>query len=283
MAEEGAQPAENDSPGQDPQDSEQGNDLYSPFLDGVDPALHDQVLPALKAQNAEFTKSFQKRSEQYGLYEEAGILDMEPEAVSNMVALSEVLNAASQGDEDAIGQAQDWWEAVGETLGFYGEEGEEGGGEDAGLPEDFDPYDPNQQRQITMQVVQEALKPFAEHMMSREEQEAEAAAIQEAEQALEASISQIQKDNPDLSDEDMTEILKLAQLHAETSDDPIKDGFEQYRSYIGKGEGALFQAKQNQPAPAQGSGLNGSVPEKVTSANVAEIARQRLEQSMSQG
>lgn len=277
MADEAAQPAE----GQGTEGSEQGNELYAPFLDGVDEGIHEQVIPALKAQNAEFTKRFQERSEKYGPYEEAGILNMEPEAVQNMVALSDVLNAAAEGDEDAVGQAQDWWESVGDALGFYGED-KEGGEEDSGLPEDYDPYDPEQARKLTMSVVKEALEPFAEHMQSREQQEAEAAAIREAEDALEASIKKVQEDNPNLTDEDMTEVLKLAQLHAETSDDPIAAGFEQYKSYIGKGESSLFASKQNQPAPAQGGGSNPSVPERVTSANVAEIARQRLEQSMAQ-
>ena len=278
MADEAAQPAE----GQGTEGSEQGNELYAPFLDGVDEGIHEQVIPALKAQNAEFTKRFQERSEKYGPYEEAGILNMEPEAVQNMVALSDVLNAAAEGDEDAVGQAQDWWESVGEALGFYGEGDGEQGEEVSGLPEDYDPYDPEQPRNLTMSVVQEALQPFAEHLSSREQQEAEAAAVREAEDALEASITKVQEENPDLSDDDMTEILRLAQLHAETSDDPIRAGFEQYKGYLGKGESALFASKQNQPVPAQGGGSNPPEPVKVTSANVAEIARQRLEQSMAQ-
>ena len=278
MADEAAQPAE----GQGTEGSEQGNELYAPFLEGVDESIHEQVIPALKAQNAEFTKSSQKRAEKFSPYEEAGIFDIEPEAVGNMVALSEVLNAAAEGDEEAVQQAQDWWESVGEALGYYGEGDGEKGEEVSGLPEDYDPYDPKQARDLTMSVVQEALQPFAEQMQSREQQEAEAAAVREAEDAIEASIQAIQKDNPNLSEEDMGEILKLAQLHAETSDDPIAAGFEQYKGYIGKGESALFASKQSQPVPAQGGGSNPPEPVKVTSQNVAEIARQRLEQSMAQ-
>jgi hypothetical protein len=75
MSDEATQPAEVEGQGAETQE---GNDLYSAFLDGISPEMHDTVIPALKAQDASFTKRFQSLSEKTKPFEELGVFDMDP-------------------------------------------------------------------------------------------------------------------------------------------------------------------------------------------------------------
>lgn len=272
MDSESAQP----DTGQDAQTSENG--LYSPFLTDVPDDLHGQVIPALKAQNAEFTRKFQERAEKYGPFDETGVFDLDPENVTNLVALSDLLSAAEDGDEQAVGAVREWLDSVGENLGIYDNDDDD----DVSVDEDFDPYDPTQIQRLVANAVKEQVAPIGQQISERERQQAEAQAVQQAEQAIEQSLAQIQEANPDLTDDDVGQIIQLAQLHAESSDNPIQAGFEQFKQLVSRGETNLFQSKQKQPSPAQGAGTNPVVPDKITSDNVAEIARQRLQAAMSQ-
>lgn len=282
---EAAQPVESGQGAEGNEGSGNDQELYAPFLEGVPEEIHEQIYPALRAQNAEFTRRFQERSERFGPFEDSGVFDLEPETVGNFVNLHGLLNAAAEGDEEATAQVQDWWESVGDALGFYSEDGEsdygEGGESDFDLS-DFDPYDPQQMQHLIASQVQEAIAPVGQYLQSREEQEQEAQAIAEAESHIQASLAAIQEDNPDLTEEDMGQIVRLAQLHIGEVDDPIQAGFDEYKALVSKGENSLFDQKVTQPRPAQGQGANGPTPVKVTSDNVAQIARERIEQSMSQ-
>ena len=112
-------------------ESEQGNDLYGEFLDGVPEDLHETLTERLKAKDAEFTKKFQSRAEQLKPFEEMGILEQSPEALGQYLQLDQAMQAAQQGDEQAIEAVYQWWDQVGDVLQFY-EQGEDGGEESEG-------------------------------------------------------------------------------------------------------------------------------------------------------
>ena len=62
------------------------------------------------------------------------------------------------------------------------------------------------------------------------------------------------------------------------SDNPVQAGFEKYQTLVSKGENNLFQKKLDQPGTPEGSGPAATTPEPVTSANVKDKVRERLEQ-----
>jgi hypothetical protein len=273
MSEEAAQPVEVEGQGAE---SPEGNDLYSPFLDGVNPDIHDQVVMALKAQDAEFTKRFQSLSERTRPFEEVGVLDTDPEVVGSYMTLAEYVEAAESGDPEASEAVYEWWDSVGEALGFY-EAGEDADADELEVDEDFDPYDPSQLSQLLAKQVEEQVGPIAEYVeqqaMTQQEQEAYAQAEAEIDGQIEELRSQY-----DISDEDLTEVLELAEMFVETSDNPVMAGFEKYQTLVSKGENNLFQKKLDQPGTPEGSGPAATTPEPVTSANVKDKVRERLEQ-----
>lgn len=273
MSEEAAQPVEGQGA-----DAPEGNDLYGPFLEGVDPTIHNDVITALKAQDAEFTKRFQSLSERTKPFEDLGVFEQDPESVSSYLTLAQYIEAAESGDPDAQEAVYEWWDSVGDTLGFYdaqGEQGEEADPENLG--EDFDPYDRSQLTQLLAEQVAEQIGPIADFVeqqaMTQQEQEAYAAAEAEVEQQIAELRSEF-----DISDQDLDEVLELAEMFVESSNNPIRDGFEKYRSLVGKGEGNLFQKKLDQPLVPEGSGPAATTPDRITAANVKDKVRERLEQ-----
>lgn len=278
MSEEVAQPESVETPELEGQGAESpnGNDLYAGFLDGVSPEIHEQVIPALKAQDAEFTKRFQSLSEKTKPFDEIGVFDNDPQTVSSYLSLAQAVNSAQEGDAESQEAVYEWWDQVGEQLGFYEQdtdtenEGEVGGETD--FPEDFDPYDANQFNTLLESKVQETIAPLLNALQeTQQEQE-----LQEAMAVLDSQVQAVQEQNG-LTTEVMDEVLELAGMFPD-SDNPIEAGYEKYKSLIAKGEGSLFQKKIEQPETPEGSGPANTAPEKITSANVREIFRQRLDQ-----
>lgn len=272
MSEEAAQPVEGQGA-----EALEGNDLYAPFLEGVNPDIHDQVVAALKSQDAEFTKRFQTLSERTKPFEDLGVFDQDPDSVASYLSLAETIEAAEQGDEQAQETVYEWWDSVGEGLGFYDARSEGEESESEGIDDDFDPFDRNQLTEMLAEQVAEQIGPIADFVeqqaMTQQEQEALAA----AENELQVQIDELRGEF-DISDEDMEEVLELAEMFIETSENPIRDGFEKYRSLVGKGESSLFEQKLNQPGTPEGSGPAATTPEQVTAANVKDKVRERLEQ-----
>lgn len=272
MSEEAAQPVGVEAPEGQGAESPEGNELYSPFLEGVSPEIQEQVIPALKAQDAEFTKRFQSLSEKTKPFEDLGVFDSDPETVGSYLSLAQAVDAAQTGDTDSQQAVYEWWDQVGESLGFYeqGEDGEDSGDDE--LPEDFDPYDAKQFGSLLESKVQEQVAPLLQALQQQQQQTEQ----QKAFEQLESQVQAVKQEH-DLSDEVMEEVQELAAMFP-NSDNPIQAGYEKYKALVAKGEGALFQKKIEQPATPEGSGPAATTPEKITSANVKDIFRQRLDQ-----
>lgn len=271
MSEEAAQPVEGQGA-----EAPQGNDLYSPFLEGVNPDIHDQVVTALKAQDAEFTKRFQSLSERTKPFEENGILDADPEVLNSYMTLADFVEAAESGDSEAAAAVYEWWDSVGDALGFY-EAGEDSDGEQVEVDEDFDPYDRSQLSELLAQQVAEQVGPIAEFVEQQAMTQQEQEALASAEAEIQGQIDQLRSEY-DISDEDLNEVLELAEMFVEVTDNPVQAGFEKYQSLVSKGENNLFNKKLEQPGTPEGSGPAATTPEPVTSANVKDKVRERLEQ-----
>jgi len=272
MSEEAAQPVEGQGA-----DAPEGNDLYTAFLDGVPAEIHEQVIPALKAQDAEFTKRFQSLSERTKPFDELGVFDRDVEEVGSYLNLATTLEAAQQGDQQAQEAVYEWWDSIGDALGFY--EGQSDGEEsdsDRDVDDDFDPYDRNQLTKLLADQIAEQVGPIAEFVEQQAMTQQEQEALASAEAEVVGQIEALQSEH-NLSDDVLQEVLELAEMFVE-ADNPVQAGFEKYQSLVGKGEANLFQEKIQQPGTPEGSGPAAMTPDAITSANVKEKVLERLNQ-----
>ncbi len=260
----------------------EGNDLYASFLDGVPEEIHDQVIPALKAQDAEFTKKFQSRSERVKPFEELGVLDSDPDQIGQYLQLDQAMQAAQQGDEEAMEAVYQWWDQVGEALQFY-EAGEEGEEAEANDDSEFDVLDMDAKsfQDAVRQQVEEVVGPIAQHLQSREQQEAEQQAMQQATEVVDTWISEVKSANPQMfegedGEQVLEEVLELAELFTD-AENPVQAGFERYQSLVSKGEAGLFAKKQNQPNVPEGAGRANTAPPVPTMKNAKELALQYVQ------
>ena len=270
MSDDAAQPVEGQGA-----DAPQGNDLYTSFLDGVPSEIHDQVIPALKAQDAEFTKRFQSLSERTKPFDELGVFDRDPEEISSYLSLADAISQAQQGSEESREALHEWWDSVGEELGFY-DLGSDEASDDTSIDDDFDPFNKDQLSEMLQQQVAQQIGPIADFVRQQAEAQQEQIALEEAEAEITGQIEELRGQH-DLGDEVMDEILELAEMFVE-SDNPIQAGFEKYQSLISKGESALFNDKIQQPGTPEGSGPAATSEDPITSANVKDKVRALLDQ-----
>lgn len=272
MSEEAAQPVEGQGA-----DAPEGNDLYTAFLDGVPAEIHEQVIPALKAQDAEFTKRFQSLSERTKPFDELGVFDRDVEEVGSYLNLATTLEAAQQGDQQAQEAVYEWWDSIGDALGFYESQSDgEESDSDFDVDDDFDPYDRNQLTKLLADQIAEQVGPIAEFVEQQAMTQQEQEALASAEAEVVGQIEALQSEH-NLSDDVLQEVLELAEMFVE-ADNPVQAGFEKYQSLVGKGEANLFQEKIQQPGTPEGSGPAAMTPDAITSANVKEKVLERLNQ-----
>ena len=271
MSDEAAQPVEGQGA-----EAPQGNDLYASFLDGVPAEIHDQVIPALKAQDAEFTKRFQSLSERTKPFDELGVFDRDPSEVGSFLQLAQAMEAAQEGDGQSQEALYEWWDNIGDQLGFYSQDdsGAESEGDESDT--DFDPYDRNQLTQLLQEQVAEQIGPIAEFVQQQAMTQQEQEALATAEAEIDAQITELRSQH-DLSDEVLGEVLELAEMFIE-SENPIGAAFEKYQSLVAKGEAELFNNKVQQPGTPEGSGPAATSPDAITSANVKDKVLERLNQ-----
>lgn len=270
MSDDAAQPV-----GGQGAEAPQGNDLYASFLDGVPPEIHEQVIPALKAQDAEFTKRFQSLSERTKPFEDLGVFDRDPETVGSYLSLAAAMEAAQEGDAESQEALYEWWDSVGDELGFYNQ-GSDEASDDVEIDDDFDPFNKDQLSQMLQKQVAEQIGPIAEFVQQQAQVQQEQQALEAAEAEIAGQIEELRSQN-DLSDDVMEEVLELAEMFVE-SDNPIQSAYEKYQSLVSKGESALFNDKIQQPGTPEGSGPAATSEDPVTSANVKDKVRALLDQ-----
>lgn len=259
----------------------EGNDLYQSYLQDVPEEVHDHVINALKSQDAEITKRFQSQADRMKPFEELGVFDQEPEMIGQFLSLNQSMQAALEGDPEAKEAVYSWWDQVGDALEFY--EGEDEGAEDDLGDDDFDLMDMDKKgfQQMLQQQIMEAIGPLAQHLQSKEQQEAEQLALQEANQQIDGWIDELKSAHPDLfggedGEKVLDEVLELAELFAESSDNPIQAGFEKYQSLVGKGESSLFGKKTEQPAVPERQGPANTTPPATTMKNARDAALEHV-------
>jgi hypothetical protein len=267
-----AQPAEATPAEGQGQEGQSQDGLYNDILAGIPEQYHDTLTEQLKAKDANFTQKFQANSEKWKPYEEMGLQDTDPELVGSWMNLNQLVEQAQTGNPQAVQEVQEWWNSLGEALGFSGEDATEAGEEVASELE----MTPEQIQQMIEQGVEKAVSPLQQTMQQQQQEQQ----LNEAKSQIQEQLSHIREENPGLTDRDEQAILALAfQAGENGSKDALKDGFEEFKEIGSRGEKELFEQKLAQPRPAEGAGMPNVRQPVPTSENVKELATERLKQA----
>lgn len=242
--------------------------LYAEVLEGVPSEFHAPLIEKLKGMDAKATQRFQQLSEQSKPYQDAGVFDADPEDLSSWLNLSQALEAAAGGDKDASQAVSQWISDVSGQLGLEG--GGTGEAEQNGDAQDL--------LDLTPQKLQEMIAEGTKPLMERLDQQEQEKMLNEARQGITDEISQLRKDNPNLTDEDEKYVLALAWQFGQDEENPIQTGFEEFKKLVARGESDLFAQKVSQPAPAEAGGMPNTAAPVPTSENAKELALERLKQ-----
>jgi hypothetical protein len=242
--------------------------LYNEVLNGVPENLHSQVEPILKQWDSNVSKKFEEAAEyrkQWEPYEEMGVTQHEPERLQALLELGDVL--------DDPGLLQQWWKEVGDELGYFDANEEEGSEDELLTPEQV------------QQMVAEAVSPINEKLTSQEQEQLVAQASEDISTRLDQLAEKDDSLGKEIGKSDEGEpitgrdaVLQLA-LAYEDQENPIDKGYADYQRLIGHGEGSLFEKKVKQPGGAEGPGSPAG-PKQFTSFDEAnESAMRKLEES----
>jgi len=256
------------------QGTDESSGLYDEYLSDIPSEFHDKVIDGFKAKDADFTRRFTAKSDQWKPYEELGVHEVDPDQLGGWLNLNNALERASEGDEQASENVYSWWEQLGEQLGFYAD----GENPEGGEAEEFDPFDPNNIKSLVSQEIQQAVSPLMENLSKQEEAQIEA----QANEMVGELTDSLKSENPGLTDNDVDDILELALPHIDEAESPeaaIQAGFEKFKSLVSRGENDLFTQKLQQPSVPEGAGTPNTAPDKPTLSNVKNLA---LEMAKSQ-
>lgn len=265
-----------------PQDPGQGAPetpgLYQDVLEGVPSEYHESLIERLKDMDGKATQKFQSHAERVKPYEEAGILDADPESLTGWMNLSGAIESAlgdpTRGiapDPEAQQAVSQWWEQLGDQLGLFEEEGGEGTGQEA---QDLLDLTPQKLEELIGSQIGKATQPLLQRMEQQEQEKIQA----EAQQQVKSDLAALREKHPNLTDEDEKYIMAFAWQFGQEAQDPIQTGFEEFQRVVSRGENNLFEQKVNQPSPVEAGGRPNTQAPAVTSENAKELALERLHQ-----
>ena len=238
-------------------------------LDSVDPEIREQLTPHLKAIEGNVTKKLQEAAEFrkcWEPYAELGLQDVDPAHLQQLLEFAQMAQ-----DPEQFGS---WWKTGDLGLEDLGLEGLEEAG---GLTKD-------EVQELVSKAVQERLNPI--ESVLQEQQQAQA--VEAVNQEISDALAKVEADNAALFEGDAEEkeqvqeaIIRLAYPYSEGDDgmsveDMIAKGFEDYKSFIAKGEKGLFEQKDGQPAPPEGPGSAVATADKPTSFDDPRLKDQAL-------
>jgi hypothetical protein len=248
--------------------------LYQEVLEGVPNEYHESLIERLKEMDGKATQRFQSQAEKVKPYEEAGILDADPEVLSGYLNLAQALDGAVSGDQEATQAVEQWWGELGEQLGFF-EEGQEGTGEQQQqAAQDLLDLTPQDLQQMVSEKTAEAINPLLERFEQQEQEQL----VNEAKQELQDSLSKLRAEHQNLTDDDEKYILALAWQFGQDADDPLAAGFQEFPRLVSRGEANLFESKVNTPQAPEGGGVPNTAAPVPNSENAKQLATERLQQ-----
>lgn len=226
----------------------------------------------LKAIDGNVTRKFQEYAERLKPFEALegidGLGDVPAEDLQELIAFREIASDPEQFEQ--------WWETIGQQMGFLADEdGEE---------EDPD-VDPDADEVLNHPVVQQLMERIDAMERRGTETEAEqqkAERVAKARSSLEARLSEV-TDQHSLDDDGQATVLRFAKDYVESEDesDPIGRAVEDYLRLTGKAQNSLIEDRSRQPNGALSGGRPGSVEEEPTTFAEAKAAAMRRMQQMS--
>lgn len=250
-------------------------------LESVDPDIREHLTPHLKAIEGNVTKKLQEAAEfrkGWEPYEELGLRDIDPAQVKQLLEFAQMAQDPQQFAA--------WWKAVGEQQGLF----EAPDTDDLDL-EELDGMTPEKVQELVEKMVAERISPV--ESVLQEQQQAQA--VEAVNDEISAALTKLEADNAALFEGDAEEkeqireaIIRLAYPYSEGGDgmsveDMIAKGFEDYQSFIARGEKGLFEKKNGTPPPPEGGGSTvATADDRPTSFDDPRLKEQvltRLKQS----
>lgn len=242
---------------------------YAQYLDSVAPEIREQVEPLFKEFDGNVTKKFQEHAEYrkgWAPYEEAGINDVPPETLQELLAFAQMASDPEQGD-----QFNEWLKSAAEERGVFG-------GEDDSdlLDDDMDDSSSKQIEERLIEKVTELINPINERFQQQDQEQT----VQAAEKEINETFEAITADNK-LPEDARDAIEALSYRYTDESGlsgkEVIEKGFADYQKLIGQGEKSLFAQKENQPQTPEGPGAASTSPESISSFSDPRLKAQAME------
>jgi hypothetical protein len=239
-----------------------GSGLYD--LDAAPPELRPHLERELKKIEGNATKRFQEAAQyrqQWAPYEQLGVNQLPPEQVAQLLQFYSLTQ-----DPEAF---EDWWETVGEQMGFAGDPDDP----DAEGEDDVQ-ADPEEILRVVAQFLDQRLAPIQQRFQSFDEQQVQI----QANDWLEDELDALQEEHGELDKDTRDAVLRLALAH--DGPDAIKQGFADFQRITANGQRQLVTDKRRQPRPAERGGRPATGATAPTNFKDAQkLAMERMRQS----
>jgi hypothetical protein len=267
----GAQPA---GAGDGAHSQENGGGLgESPFASVLEavPNGREAVEAALKKVEGGITQRFMEAADfrkQWEPYAEMGLSETPAEQVQQALAFSQLLQDPATAKElvaDPQG-FESWWEAIGESMGYFAP------GEDAAAAGD------QQQAADEPPAWAQSLIDKVNALEQDTQQRTERETTQQAEARVKAEMDALVEEHT-LDDDQRTAVLQLAHGYAMAGhEDAIARGFADFQKIRGAAERGVIEDKSRQPAPATTpANADTQAPNPKSFRDARDMATRRLE------
>lgn len=269
-----AQPAEAPPNGGDPTAESQGGigDLYD--LSATPEELRPYMEQELRKVNANVEQKFREHADFRKQFEPfdgiEGLTDVPREELEGLVQLRGLVQEAEQGKPEAL---QQWWDQVGEEMGFFDDGDPAGAGGEGGdgfEPEGFEDEPPPWASEMAerLEKLEQGIGPLSEHVSSQEQIQRQ----QAAEQWTRGEFDKLKEEHGEF-DQDVVGRLAMSYTdeNGALTDDAIVRGFEDYRKITGQAQGELVDGKASQPGPATSGGSPDTSPEEFHSLDDPDL------------
>lgn len=237
--------------------------LYN--LDSVPADLRPHAEQIAKEISGNVTRRFQEAADyrsQWEPFEQMGLNEYEPEAIQSLLAFAELAD-----DPDSF---QEWWESVGDDMGFFDSEDDDGedmsflDGEDEGEQARIE-----QVKNMLEGLVDEKLQPIAETLTAAQEQDL----IDEAAELIDERLEALKEEHGDFDEEI---VMQLAYAHA-PDPEALDKGFADYQRLVNGAAENAINGKANVPGPGEASGPADTSRKLPTSFDeAAAMAKERF-------
>lgn len=214
----------------------------------------------LKKVEANVTRRFQEHADFRKKFEplsELGVADIPAEELQELIQFRQLASDPEQFSQ--------WWESVGEHLGFFEQESPQEADADAGGNE------PDMAASIAAQVMEQLegrLAPLEDSFRSQEQEQR----LQQATDEIASELEALKTQHGDFDDD---AVCQLALAYE--GRDAIRKGFEDYQRIVGATERGMVEDKLRQPDPAESGGKPSADIEPVTSfGDARKLAMERL-------